>query len=273
MAKDEKVNQSELPPVPTEETPPAQAETPPEPLPGTETEAPAKTESSAAEEVNTLIVEFIPDADLSTPGSRETAIKDLLTRFININNSLMDVVEDEPEFGMVLDDVLKGSKVASALARHYGPEAFSEPAEGEPDYEEFGKYKKERIEKRKKNQERRKMLQSNEEISLKEIDSYMEEEGLSPEQAQDFFSKADEFFKDVFDGKITKDHLAMLKKAFGYEDAVKEAEESGRIDGRNEQIVEQKVKKPVTSGMPEINEGGIPPPKSGRKGLLDELYG
>lgn len=251
-------------------------EAPPEqPLKEAPTETPpTETTEEKPNEVDAIIVEFMPEADLTTPEAREAAIGQLLSRLVNIHNSLRDVVEDEPEFGMVLDDILKGSPVAAAFARHYDPESFSEPGEGDPDFEEYGKYKQERTKKRQEKEKRRNSLKKNEEVSMQEIDSYMEEKGLTPEQAQDFFSQADEFFTDIFDGKITKKHLAMLEKAFGYDTAVKEAEETGKIAGRNEKIVEEKVKKPKTSGLPEINEGGTPQPAAKRrKGLLDELYG
>jgi hypothetical protein len=270
MKQNDEVNKKELQPAPVAKAPPVMDAAPPETSPAAET----TSDNPSPSKIDAIIKSFMPDVDLSTPEAREAAIEQLLTRLSDIHNSLMDVVDDEPEFGMVLNDILKGSKVAIAFARHYGPEAFSEPAEGEPDYEEYGKYKQERIEKRKKKQERMNALKSNEEVSIKEIEAYMEEKGLTPEQAQDFFAKADNFFKDVFDGKITKDHLSMLERAFGYESAVKEAEENGRVIGRNEKIIEQKVKKPVTSGLPEINEGGVPPkPKARNRGLLDELYG
>ncbi len=271
MKEGKKVLQEDVQPELVAENAPAPVETPSE-VP-VEPEQQPEPESASNNTTDAIINEFMPGADLSTPEARESAIGELLTRLSNIHNSLVDVVEDEPEFGMVLNDILKGGKVAAAFARHYGPEAFSEPVEGDPDYEEFGKYKQERTEKRRMKQERMKALKSNEEVSLKEIDTYMEEKGLTPEQAQGFFEKADNFFNDIFDGKITKDHLAMLERAFGYEDAVAEAEEMGKVAGRNEKIVEQKVKKPVTSGMPDINEGGIPPkPKARNRGLLDELY-
>lgn len=258
-------------PEPTGESVPEQAVEEPAPA-SPETEVPAEA-PEAGNDIDAMIAELMPGADVSTPEAREATIGELLTRLYNINNSLAEVVDDEPEFGMVLNDILKGSKVATAFARHYGPDSFSEPVEGDPDFEEFGKYKQERAERHKKKQERQKSLKANEEVSMQEITSYMEEKGLTPEQAQDFFTQADEFFTDIFDGKITKDHLAMLEKAFGYEDAVAEAEETGKVAGRNEKIVEEKVKKPTTSGMPEINEGGMPPqPKERRTGLLDELY-
>lgn len=251
------VPEAELPP--DTEIPPVEAEIEP---------------SGASQEIDAILREFNPDVDISTPEGREEAIAQLLSRLSNIQNSLIDVIDDDPDFGLVLHDVMKGDKVSTAFARYYGAEAFSEPQEGEPDYEEFGKYKTERANKRKEKEERLKVLRNNEEVSIKEIDSYMEEKGLTPEQAQDFFEKADNFFKDIYDGKITKDHLAMLERAFGYETAVAEAEEAGKIAGRNEQIVEQKVNKPKTSGMPEINETGLPPQPAQRKtGLLDSLYG
>jgi len=245
---------------------PTTTETPP-------TDEQPPQEENTGNEVDAILAEFMPDADISSPEAREAAIGQLLGRLVNIQNSLRDVVEDEPEFGMVLNDILKGGKVATAFAKHYGPDAFSEPEEGDPDYEEYGKVKENRTKTRQEKEQRRKALKQNEEVSMQEIDSYMEEKGLSPEQAQDFFAKADEFFKDIFDGKITKNHLAMLEKAFGYENAVTEAKETGKVEGRNEKIVEEKVKKPVTSGLPEINEGGTPQPAAKRKtGLLDELY-
>jgi len=275
MAKDKEKEKMVVkePVKPTEEM---VSDTAPTEQPPTETPAetpPSETTEETPNEVDAIIVEFMPDADLTTPEAREAAIGQLLSRLTNIHNSLRDVVEDEPEFGMVLDDILKGSPVAAAFARHYGPETFSEPGEGDPDYEEYGKYKQERTKKRQEKEKRRKSLKQNEEVSMQEIDSYMQEKGLTPEQAQDFFAQADEFFTDIFDGKITKNHLAMLEKAFGYDTAVKEAEETGKVAGRNEKIIEEKVKKPATSGLPEINEGGTPQPTAKKRtGLLDELY-
>lgn len=221
-----------------------------------------------------LLLERMPDIDVSSPEKEDQAIYETLVKIFKIQDKLSDLAFDEPEFAAALRDALKGSNMRTALLRYYGPEAFAEPVEGDPDYEEYQKYGSERSEKRKKFEERQKMLKKNEEVSLNEIKAFLEDRGWDDDRANEFVEKADKFFADVFDGKIMKDHLEMLERAFGYEAAVEEARQEGEVKGRNEKIIEKKISKAkMSDGLPETPSGGdVAPKKKRRGGLLEELY-
>jgi hypothetical protein len=56
-------------------------------------------------------------------------------------------------------------------------------------------------------------------------------------------------------GKVSKDTLALLKRAVDYDKDVEGAREQGRVDGRNEKIEVEK-KRMKGSGLPNTSVGG-----------------
>lgn len=224
------------------------------------------------EKIKSIVAEFLPDSDTESEAGFYQSVLMLLDKFKSIHDGLLEVVQDEPEFGAMLNDILKGGKASEALTRYYDLEGMA-PAEGEPDYEAYSKMKGERSSRVSEMSKRREEISANREISIKEIGAFIAETGMGEEESAKFLDWADRFYADGFDGKVTKQHLSTLLKAYKYDTDVTQAEETGRIAGRNEKIVETKNTIKPTDGLPNLQAGNARPPVEKPKTLLQTLYG
>jgi hypothetical protein len=69
--------------------------------------------------------------------------------------------------------------------------------------------------------------------------------------AEKFLGKFDEMLAEINSGKITKETLLAIKKAFDYDSDVAKAAKQGEIAGRNQNIVAQKESTPLQGdGLP-----------------------
>jgi hypothetical protein len=227
-------------------------ETPAVPVPGesapaTPVETPETAVDPIQEQINAIISEFIPDGE----PNKENELK-LLQMLKNVHDKLLVAVENDPAFGSALDEMFKGGNPKVALARAYGPDAF-QAVEGEPDEEEMGKAFGEAQGRIANKKETATTIAKNQEMSIAEIQSYMEEKGYGEDEVQARLKKMDEIRQDFLNDKITKNHLQLIDKAMDYDQDVANAEEAGKVAGLNQNIVEKREKvKTMGDGLPNL---------------------
>lgn len=220
--------------------------------------APVNTDNNTETQIREIVSKYAP----VDQGDILSAILPLLQKFDNLHEKLLVAVENDPDFGAALSEIFKGGTARIALARAYGPEAFS-AVEGDPDFEEMTKNLEEG---RKRVGQKRKYadtLKKNQEMSIKEIEAYFQEKSYSEEEAVARIDKYMEIRQDFLDDKLTRKHLELIDKALDFDTAVQEAEEAGKIAGRNEKIIEKREKmKASTDGLPELTAAGKKSEKS-----------
>jgi hypothetical protein len=237
---------AETPPVETTQLPPETSQEMP----------PAETSDPTQEQINAIIQEFIPDGE----PNKENELK-LLQMLKNVHDKLLVAVDNDPDFGAALDEMFKGGNPKVALARAYGPDAF-DAVEGEPDFEEMGKAFQEGQGRIAKKKETASTIAKNQEMSIQEIQSYMEEKGYGEDEIQARLKKMDEIRQDFLNDKITKNHLQLIDKAMDFDQAAINAEESGKVAGRNEKIVEKReTVKNASDGIPNLTSQNKKPEK------------
>ena len=59
-----------------------------------------------------------------------------------------------------------------------------------------------------------------------------------------------EILANLLDGKVSKAILTKLYQGWKYDQAVAEARDAGKVEGRNEQIERRRVKTDTTDGLP-----------------------
>lgn len=248
---DEENNMGENQPITTPEPPVAQEQT--------------ESTGGVQDQINAIVQKIIPGSD-PTPENQLKALQML----DNLHEKFMVAVENDPDFGAALSDILKGETARIALARAYGPDAFT-AVEGDPDYEAMGNAynsAKERIAKKK---EMAGTIAKNQEMSVNEITTWMEEKGYDDAGIQARLKKMDEIRQDFLNDKITKQHLELIDKAMDFDQAVANAEQAGKVAGRNEKIVEGREKmKVLGDGLPALtsrNPKKQPPQSYGDKFL------
>lgn len=237
-----------------EDTPPKTPEATEGTLPesAAEAEEPASGNSTLTEQ----ILRFFPDADVSTPEAREESASRLLTALIVVHDKIYDLAETSPEAAATLNDWMETGSLPKAIARNYDPEEVRVLVEEIND----ASYDEDRNTFAQKNQQRKERetkIKGNLEVSLNEIATYMEEkkdwDETKAEQFADFVKK---HYEDGWDGLIGKKDLQMLEKGFVFDEEVANAEASGKIAGRNEQIITgKKSKKDLEQLLPELSNG------------------
>lgn len=246
--------------VPPDAAPPADVETPPE---ETAPEMPGwqrKVKDYYSDR------EFEGDEDLSA--AAEEMIDDLMdykTKGQEANAKLVEVFEAEPAIAEFITDVMEGAAPEVAIARNFDIESLT-PMEDEPDYgkwEEAKNQRKQRMEESRKFQEE---LTANQVESSKAFDAFVEENGLSEEEADGLLDEIDGLLKDIYRGFVSKDFLSMMHKATGYEDKLAKAREEAKLNAKNEEVklAKKKYDKPKGDGLPKVNSSGAPTDKPKR---------
>ena len=154
---EEEKNLTEVP-----ETTPEMADAPPSDAPA------APVESGTVAEIKALVEKYTPGVDLSNQEAVDAAVLTLLKALDRVQTKLTVAVENDPELGAALSEIMSGGKGRVALARSYGPDAFN-AVEGDPDYDEMTKAYQEAEARIKQKEEYGTTLRKNQEMSIQEI--------------------------------------------------------------------------------------------------------
>lgn len=227
-----------------------------------ETDLEAGTEEPAGTPLLTVVQEYYPDvteADLSAKAV------ELISRLSSIQNTLGDVAEEYPEFGMMLNDVFKRMPPSEAIARNFGGDLV--PPEDSPDYESYGKRVEEFNSMRSEKQAKIEQLEKNREISVENAQKFIQETGLEDEDAMKFLEWYDNLQTDMFDGLVSGEHLAALYKGYVHDSKIAEKDEeiteltkNNEVSSKNEAISKKNNAGDGTDGIPKLNSGGGKPP-------------
>ncbi|HUW93841.1 MAG TPA: hypothetical protein VMV74_11805 [Bacteroidales bacterium] len=188
------------------------------------------------------------------------------------NQKLIAVFESEPQVGDVVRDMINGSTFREALARHVSPEDLT-AIEGDPDYEGWTKNKTVREENLNKRKARQEEYDKNLEFSQQSVETFAKENNMNDESAAKFLARFDAMLADINSGKISKEILNTMKRAWDYDNDIVQARTQGELAGKNKNIVAQKeAEKPKGDGLPKIG-GSSEMPKANRPApeYIDDL--
>lgn len=166
------------------------------------------------------------------------------------NKTIMEVIAAYPEFAQIIEDVAAGMPPNAAIARQFTPEELT-AAEGEPDYDAYRKAAKERADRLAENRRRVESREQNMARSKVDVDEFFAAQGIDEEEQHRFVDWVDnEILANLLDGKVSKAILTKLYQGWKYDQAVAEARDAGKVEGRNEQIERRRVKTDTTDGLP-----------------------
>ncbi len=175
------------------------------------------------------------------------------------NQKLIALFESEPQVGDVVRDMINGATFREALARHMSPEDLT-AVEGDPDFEGWNKNKATREESLNKRKAKQEEYAKNLEFSQQAIEEFAKENDMDDESAGKFLARFDSMLADINSGKISKDVLMTIKKAWDYDNDITTAREQGELAGKNKNIVAQKeAAKPKGDGLPKIGGSSVAP--------------
>ena len=202
-----------------------------------------------------LIDKFNPGSDTSTPEATAEALLKIVKDMAPFYDKSYDLAQSSPEVAGFMNDMTETGNVAVALAKNFDPDELQAAIEEakSSDMDEHRQVYSDKVAAVKSQKETR---EKNQEVSMKDISDFMEQRSNWPAEKADAFEKfVIDHYQDGLNGKINKENLELLEKAFNYDDDVAEAEDNGKVMGKNEKIVAQKMSKEDTNKL--LPEGGV----------------
>lgn len=177
-----------------------------------------------------------------------TGQSEMLDKYRSSSKALSEIFSNNPEVGMFIADLKDGMDVLESISKHFG-DVFTDDEEAKAKYRkglEAHKNKAAALE------EIERQKQANAEKYSAEVEEFINK---LPEEEREGFAK---FIGDAADKiymwELDTDFLNKMYKAMKYDAAVAEAEETGEVRGRNEQI-NMKKEKMQTDGTPVMGSG------------------
>ena len=109
--------------------------------------------------------------------------------------------------------------------------------------------------------------------SKTDVDAFFAEHGLDEAEQKQFVEWVDnEILANLLDGKVNKGILTKLYQGWIYDAAVADALETGKVEGRNEQIEAKRKQARKTDGLP-ADGGSVETPEQAEtpKDMFDEV--
>lgn len=170
------------------------------------------------------------------------------------NDSLVKIFRSDPTLTKVIKNMISGASFQEALARNMDLDTLKK-VEGDPDHDKWAKAKEDRLTDLKSRDEHNETIDANRQQSMKDMGEFFTENKISDEEAGKFAESIDRVLQDVFDGKISKEFLSMMRKAMEFDTAVGNAAAQGEIKAKNEKIETMKVdaEKEKGDGVPVLD--------------------
>lgn len=188
---------------------------------------------------------------------------------------LTELCQVYPEFGeMIYNMVANKMPFRAAVAKVFSEEDLI-PQEGDDDYDAYQKAWGERTEGLKKRATQTQEIEANEAKSIEAIDRFCAEKSLSDEQKEQLTDVINDHFTELLYKRISPEMLEGFLKQMSYDVAIQEAENTGLIRGRNEQIEARRIKERMGmagDGLPATGGGGsLNPEEKARKRSFFDL--
>jgi len=185
---------------------------------------------------------------------------ELQNKYDNLNGAnvrLAELVSKDPKFGATLS-MMSGDKPKSfpyAIASVYGKDLSN--LEGD-DLEEFEKGYQENLSQLANSKKEQEAAMKNIETYNNTLDDFSKENSLSPEQKSEVHNGIMQLAENILMGNISKDLIDMVYKGLNYEKDMKDAANTGYVEGKNT-VAEAKMKEKTTPGaVPDFGGASAP---------------
>jgi len=155
---------------------------------------------------------------------------------------LTDLFASDPRSASFLMAWSKGGDPAVELVRQFGTD-IAEVLNDPERQEEIAQANKEYVERVAKNKALEEEYRQNLAQSLKALDDYQQESGMTDDECDDVMQKVLTIVKDGLAGKFTVETIDMVRKALSHDADVAEAGVEGEVRGRNAKI-QEKLRRP-----------------------------
>lgn len=172
------------------------------------------------------------------------------------NENIWNMLDQHEELRSIFIDMDKGASFKEALARNVDLDGVT-PMEDEPDFDAWQKAKEDRKKKTEDHKLFTKEYDSNIEKSIKNYETFAKERKWDDNSSKEFTGKVDAVMAELSKGIISNKFLTTMEKGLMYDEAVKDAAETGEIKGRNENIEAKREDNPKAGdGIPSLTNIG-----------------
>lgn len=234
---------------------PAEGEDAPSTVSVTETETTVTPPPSRSRE---WMQNRYPEAEWADDDAYDNAVADhlvetdeKLNRYVANDEVIGDIIDRNPEFGLIIQAMHKGMPFEVALRRYMGDIFGDEVDEDDPNWEELKKASDEFLAEKKKNEEQIATRTKNLEASDALLTEFVERNFPTEDEQVAFVEYLRNTLQNISMGEFSDAFFEMMLKAYKHDEDIEDAKEAGAIEARNAKITAKRVKAAEeTDGMP-----------------------
>lgn len=187
------------------------------------------------------------------------AIDRELGEYRDREKSLIDMFASDPRSAYFMQSWRDGEHPMTAFVRQFGKEGLEELLQNEDKMDEFAKANEEYLERVAKEKDLEDEYQANIGESIKTIEVFQQEHGLSDADVDKTVVRLLDIVKDGIVGKFSRESLESARKSLNYDADVEEASIDGEVRGRNAKIDERLRRRETGDGTAPLDgkNGGV----------------
>lgn len=171
---------------------------------------------------------------------------------------IVDLMERNPKFAMVITAMRKGMDFEVALRRYLGDIFKDDVPQDDPNWEELKKASDEFLAEKKRGDEEIATRNKNLEQSDIVLKAFVEKNFATEDEQVAFVEYLRNALRNIGMGEISEAFLDMVFKAYNHDNDVEDAKEAGAIEARNSKITAKRIKASEESDGVPMGGGSSP---------------
>lgn len=176
-------------------------------------------------------------------------VKGELSSMKKSNEDVIQRLQENPEAAEFVQGLINNEVPADVL--NFLMENYDDFDQEDENFKSFNSNKTKRRERDAEMEKIQSEFMSNLDASMEEINKFSETEGMTEEEVAALLGEVTEKLRPIMEGNLTAQDLTSLKIFANMEEEMKASEEAGKVQGRNEKIVEKK-KLNIGDELPEL---------------------
>lgn len=172
------------------------------------------------------------------------------------DDNFRKLVNEHPEYGGMVADMMEGKNFIESFLARFSDEDIT-AARNDPEMaKKLADAQAEYLKGIEDSKKLREEGDANIQVSLQELSSYCNDNGIDEEGATTLWGKCLDFAGNVLKGIFTKELFDLVNKGMNHDDDVAAAREEGEIAGHNAKVQTQMAKGQGPEGIPPTFDGG-----------------
>lgn len=215
-------------------------------------------------------VEALTDDEIEELGDILSTDIEQLEQQDEVFRKLYETFDEFPEVKGFMSDLINTGSIRLAVARNFDSEDI-QLQDGDDDEEQVKEALGSRMKAKKEYEKMNSEMKANMESSIQTVGEFVEAKQMGDDKANEFLQKIDDLLFDVAKSKLTMETLDMFYKGLMYDEDLIDAEQSGMVAGRVEQI-EPEMMEDEEEMLPDIgSSGGKAPAQTQKRSQFADL--